>query len=68
MQLDVNPYRILIIEDNLGDKVLIEEYLNARVVAAELLWAESLKEARKRIAEEQFFDVISEVRNILTEC
>jgi PAS domain S-box-containing protein len=55
---DYGAYRLLIIEDNPGDRLLIEEYLRTNIALAELTWAESLKEAEHELAKARIFDAI----------
>ena len=59
MRKDIRPYSILIVEDNLGDYVLIEEYLAENVLNPNLQRADSFAEAKKiLLATSNKFDVI----------
>lgn len=49
---------VLVIEDNSGDFVLIEEYLIESFASAKIVNAKSLKEAKKLIQSHQKFDVV----------
>ncbi len=53
-----NAYRFLIVEDNPGDRVLIEDYLRVNAALAELTWAESLQGAKNCLSREHAFDAI----------
>lgn len=44
--------RLLLVEDNLGDKVLIEDYLNDYTPGTEVMWAQSYQEALKHLVQE----------------
>ncbi|NKI25236.1 PAS domain S-box protein [Arenibacter sp. 6A1] len=59
MKIDKHPYNILIIEDNLGDYVLIEDYLLEHIHAPNLVHAKKFQEAQNLLlAEGRKFDVI----------
>ncbi|MCH8556765.1 MAG: PAS domain S-box protein [Balneolia bacterium] len=51
MKLDQIPYIILVIEDNPGDYVLIEDYLLEHIASPEILHATSFCEARELLKE-----------------
>lgn len=57
MHRDQRNYRILLIEDNPGDRVLIEDYLKACFAFADLVLAGSFREARAQVQQADF-DVI----------
>lgn len=59
MRKDDKSYHILIIEDNLGDFILIEEYLNENILSPKTVRAETFQ-AAKQLLEDQnvVFDVI----------
>lgn len=57
MHRDYGRYHILVIEDNGGDRLLIEEALVARFALVHLSWAGSLQEAKNHI-QSATFDVI----------
>lgn len=46
MRKDTKPYEILIVEDNLGDFILIEEYLAENILNAHIHHAKSFREAK----------------------
>jgi PAS domain S-box-containing protein len=54
---DKYPYQILVVEDNLGDFVLVEDYLEETMSAAALIRAETFEEATKYIRKKNY-DVI----------
>jgi PAS domain S-box-containing protein len=59
MRKDVKPYHILIIEDNLGDFVLIEEYLSESILDATLQRADNFQQAKELIrTTSQPYDII----------
>ena len=58
MQKDKQNYKILIVEDNEGDFVLIEDYLQEHINNPEILQASSFKEFQKIAQEDLKFDVI----------
>ncbi|WP_026968112.1 response regulator [Algoriphagus terrigena] len=59
MRKDEKPYSILIIEDNLGDYFLIEEYLAENILAPQLQRTETFQAAKKTIADSPAkFDII----------
>lgn len=59
MRKDSIPYNILIVEDNLGDYILIEEYLAENILEVSLLRAENFLEAKKILLKARNkFDVI----------
>jgi PAS domain S-box-containing protein len=56
---DSKPYNILVVEDNLGDYVLIEEYLSENILDATLLRAHNFQEAKKLLQQSTHpFDII----------
>jgi len=55
---EIQPYKILIIEDNEGDVLLIEEYLSEYNSSHELIHARSLRQAGEILKEKSDFDVI----------
>jgi len=59
MILDTNSYKVLIVEDNLGDFLLVEDYLLEHIKNPELVHAKKFKELLKFFEEGQYaFDVI----------
>src|SRR5690606_12928782 len=59
MRKDTKPYNILIVEDNLGDYVLIEEYLGENILDATLQRADNFLQAKKFLRQSpRPFDVI----------
>lgn len=58
MKQDVNQYRILVIEDNPGDDVLITEFLEEQIHLPEIFHARNFKEGVQLLARELFFNVI----------
>lgn len=58
MQKDIRPYQILIIEDNLGDFILIEEYITENFLNASLHRLDNFQEAEKLLQNPSQFDVI----------
>lgn len=55
---EIQPYKILIIEDNEGDVLLIEEYLSEYNSSHELEHARSLRDAAEVLKRKNDFDVI----------
>lgn len=55
---EIQPFKILIIEDNEGDVLLIDEYLSEYNSSNELVHARSLKEAAEILHKKSDFDVI----------
>lgn len=55
---EIQPFKVLIIEDNEGDVLLIEEYLGEYNSSHELVHARSLKEASGILSSKNDFDVI----------
>lgn len=51
-------YRILVVEDNLGDFVLVEEYIRDYFFKLEIVNVTSYKELVKTITEDDIFDII----------
>ncbi|HET8861076.1 response regulator [Marivirga sp.] len=51
-------YNVLIIEDNPGDYVLIEDYLEETTIVKKLHWAENFNEAKKILTENNSIDII----------
>lgn len=59
MEKDKNLYRILVVEDNLGDFTLIEEYLEEQILSPVVIHAKSFREARALLTQqESAFSVI----------
>jgi DNA-binding NarL/FixJ family response regulator len=58
MTKDPILYRILVVEDNAGDFVLIEEYLEEYISDTHLERATTLQEATTRLVQEPGFDII----------
>ncbi len=59
MDKDKYKYRILLVEDNPGDMVLVEEYLDEHILDARIENAQSFRDAKKVLeAQDQVFDVI----------
>ena len=59
MKKDENPYHILVVEDNLGDYVLLEEYLSEYLLNLQISHAENYYAAAKILAEkENSFDLM----------
>lgn len=58
MTKDPILYRILVVEDNTGDFVLIEEYLEEYMIDTHLERATTLQEATNRLVQEPGFDII----------
>lgn len=54
MEKDQNTYRILVVEDNPGDFLLIEEYLLEHIQLPKLTRAKSYEEAQKELQEKVF--------------
>lgn len=50
MNKDIRPYQILLVEDNPGDVLLIEEFIDEKFAAALLITAKSYKEAAEAIS------------------
>lgn len=50
MERDRKSYRILILEDNEGDYVLLEDFLEERILAPELIWVTSFEAAQRWLA------------------
>jgi len=56
---DKTPYRILVVEDNLGDQVIVEEYLTEHLLRPEIIVATSFGAAKKLLDEQsERIDVI----------
>jgi PAS domain S-box-containing protein len=53
MEKDKNPYKILVIEDNPGDFMLIEDFLDEQMQAPEIIQAKNFKEGRYLLVEEK---------------
>jgi YesN/AraC family two-component response regulator len=51
-------YKILVVEDNLGDFVLVEEYINDIFLNAEIVNAKNYKELVEIVSSELIFDII----------
>ncbi|QBZ96586.1 PAS domain S-box protein [Flavobacterium sangjuense] len=51
---DDKPYQIVVIEDNPGDYVLIEDYLQEHFVAQTISWAKNFKEAKSILTDPSF--------------
>jgi PAS domain S-box-containing protein len=59
MRKDEKSYHILVIEDNLGDLILIEEYLTENILAPRLIHVETFQAAKKLLKESSTeFDII----------
>jgi PAS domain S-box-containing protein len=59
MEKDKKNYQILIVEDNLGDFVLVEDYLDEMISDPQIVRTENFRETKKILFEEkQKFDVI----------
>src|SRR5688572_14773835 len=59
MQKDKKSYKILIIEDNLGDYILIEEYLAENILDPILIRAETFHSAKNLLQDPNYkFDII----------
>lgn len=59
MRKDIKLYNFLVVEDNLGDYFLIEEYLAENILAPNVRRAESFEEAKKILLNDaEAFDVI----------
>lgn len=58
MQKDKTKYRILIAEDNLGDYVLVEDYLDEMFLAPEIIHAKTFQEVKNIIETSSSIDVI----------
>lgn len=50
MERDRHAYRILILEDNEGNYVLLEDFLEEQILAPELIWVTSFEAARQFLA------------------
>lgn len=59
MEKDINPYKVLVIEDNPGDFILIEDFLDEQMYAAQIIQAKNFKEGRHLLVEKKVaFNVI----------
>lgn len=59
MEKDKKKYRILLVEDNLGDYVLVEEYLDDMISDPQIYRTENFKETKEVLTDNQkVFDVI----------
>lgn len=59
MVLDSSAYRLLVVEDNPGDFVLVEDFLRERMMAPDIVHVESFREAAALLADGQAsFDVV----------
>lgn len=59
MKKDPYPYKILVVEDNLGDFILVEDYLIEEIVQPELTHAKDFKQAKACLSDTaNHFDVI----------
>ncbi len=58
MRKDPKIYNILIIEDNLGDYVLIEEYLTETILNPVLAHCKTFQEAQRTLQNSDHFDII----------
>ncbi len=57
--MDKKKYNILVVEDNLGDFVLIEDYINEQIIAPNIVLAKNFKEAKQLTQNGKFkFDII----------
>lgn len=52
------PYRFLVVEDNAGDRLLIEEFLRAHFAMLEIVWATSFVEFQQDVLRCANFDAI----------
>ena len=55
---DKNDYRILIIEDNTGDLVLIEDYLTEQIEIPRIQTAKNFQEAHNFLSSNSHFDIV----------
>ncbi len=51
---DTKKHQILIVEDNLGDYTLIEDYLEERFELPQIVWAKNFKEAKSFLTDDAF--------------
>jgi PAS domain S-box-containing protein len=59
MRKDEKSYHVLVIEDNLGDYILIEEYLMENILNPNLIRADTFQSAKKLLADPRnTFDII----------
>jgi len=58
MQKEGNLYKILVVEDNLGDYVLVEEYISEKFLRFEIVNAKSYKEFVQILQSNRDFDII----------
>lgn len=59
MNKDRTPYKILVIEDNIGDYILVEEYLQEYIMSPKILRAHSFQDAKTHLSKQDHnFDVI----------
>lgn len=58
MKKDEKPYSILVIEDNLGDYVIIEEYLSEHILNLQATQVESFKKASEYLEKENNYDLV----------
>jgi PAS domain S-box-containing protein len=59
MKKDIHPYKILVVEDNLGDFILVEDYLIEEIVQPELTHAKDFKQAKAYLSDTAtHYDVI----------
>lgn len=57
--MDKKKYNILVVEDNLGDFVLIEDYIKEQIIAPNIIHAKNFKEAKQLAQNSEFkFDII----------
>ena len=58
MKKDEKPYSILVVEDNLGDYIIIEEYLSEYLINLQSIQVESFKAAAELLAKDHNFDLV----------
>lgn len=59
MEKDKYPYKILVVEDNPGDFILVEDYLDDHILNPEIEHAKSLKEAKETLSgKASYYDII----------
>jgi PAS domain S-box-containing protein len=61
MERDLSKYTILVVEDNPGDYLLIEDYLHERIHSPSLIHARSFEDARKAVTGDTLEDGIQAV-------
>ncbi|TDK47269.1 response regulator [Algoriphagus formosus] len=58
MRKDSKPYNFLVVEDNLGDFVLIEEYLTEYILDPRVIRADSFESAKQELKANKDYDLI----------